>query len=418
MCNWNDQTIKEIHRFNWTTSDVFIYAFYSRVAYQISLCNEFIRQANSTSVDLSQKDQMIDEARTLRAMSYLHGIDIFGNMPFADENSTVGATKPEQISRADLYSWLETELTDLIDNGSLPEARAADYGRVDKGVAQMILAKLYLNAEIYTGTAAWDKCAAVLEDIMGEGYSLHDNYQELFLADNNNCTDEIIFAIEQDGINTQSYGVTNYIIFASTGGEMDPASMGISSGWGGFRCTNAFVSKFTSDDARRLFFEGGTNGGPVTDEGDFTAGGYPSMKFKNINSDGTSGQAAGFVDTDFPVFRYADALLMYAECALHGAVSAADGLAALNQVRERAGLADVTELNANTIIDERGRELYQECWRRSDLVRFGMFTTEDYLWDFKGGVADGVAVDSHLNLYPIPAQDMISNDNLQQNPGY
>jgi hypothetical protein len=417
-CCWNDQTIKNFHAFNWTTSDVFIYAFYSRLCYQIAMCNEFIRQANSTSVSLSDKDQMIAEARTLRALSYYHGIDIFGNMPFADETSSVGGSKPEQITRADLYAWLETELTDLIDNSSLPEARAAEYGRVDKGVAQMILAKLYLNAEIYTGTAAWDKCAAVLETIMGEGYSLHDSYPELFLADNNKCTDEIMFAIEQDGINTQSYGVTNYIIFASTGGEMDPAEVGISSGWGGLRATSSFVNKFTDSDTRRMFFEGGTNGGAITDISDFTAGGYPCMKFKNINSDGTAGQAAGFVDTDFPVFRYADVLLMYAECALNGAATTSEGLAALNQVRERAGLEDVTELNANTIIDERGRELYQECWRRSDLIRFGMFTTDTYLWDFKGGVADGKAVDSHYNLYPIPSQDMISNDNLVQNPGY
>ena len=125
------------------------------------------------------------------------------------------------------------------------------------------------------------------------------------------------------------------------------------------------------------------------------------MKFKNINSDGTAGKAAGFVDTDFPVFRYADALLMYAECALHGAATASEGLDAINQVRTRAGLANITELNSNTIIDERGRELYQECWRRSDLVRFGMFTTDTYLWDYKGGVTDGRSVDSHLNLYPI-----------------
>lgn len=418
MCSWNDQTIKEFHRFNWTTSDVFIYAFYSRLCYQISMCNEFIRQANATSVSLNAKAQMIDEARTLRALCYYHGIDVFGNMPFADEDMTVGTVKPDQISRSALYGWLETELTDLIENGHIPSARSAEYGRVDKGAAQMILAKLYLNAEVYTGTAAWDKCATILKAIMSEGYSLHDNYQELFLADNDQCTDEIMFAIEQDGVNTQSYGVTNYIIFASTGGEMDPASVGISSGWGGLRSTNAFVSKFASDDARRLFFEGGTNGGPVTDDGDFKAGGYPCMKFKNINSDGTAGKAAGFVDTDFPVFRYADALLMYAECALHGAATASEGLDAINQVRTRAGLGNVTELNANTIIDERGRELYQECWRRSDLVRFGMFTTDSYLWDYKGGAVDGKPVDSHLNLYPIPSQDMISNDKLEQNPGY
>jgi len=421
VCNWNDQTIRNFHAMNWSSDDTFIYAIYCRFLYQISLCNEFIRQANSSSVEFSDKQEMIDEARVMRALSYLHAIDNFGNVPFTDETSSVGSTAPERITRADLYAWLETELTDLVENSALPAAKSPKaYGRVDKGVAKMILAKLYLNAEVYSGTAQWDKCASVLLDLADDGYSLHGDYSELFLADNDKCTDEIIWAIEQDGINTQSYGVTNYIIFANTGDGMDAAEMGISSGWGGIRATDAFYQKFDATDARKIFSDDEFHVGAITDVTLFTAGGHPSMKFKNINSDGTAGKAAGFVDTDFPVFRYADVLLMLAECALNGAsnVSATQGLAYLNQVRERAGLKDADALTAQDIIDERGRELYHECWRRSDLIRFGLFTGTDYLWDWKGGSQNGQATDSYRTLFPIPASDLNANANLVQNPGY
>jgi len=421
VCNWNDQTIKNFHALNWTTSDTFIYAFYSRIFFQISMCNEFIRQANNTSVSLSDKNEMIAEARTLRALCYLHAIDCFGNVPFTDEKSSVGAA-PSQISRADLYNWMETELNDIIDNSSLPTARSAKaYGRVDKGAAMMILAKLYLNAEVYTGTAAWDKCATVLNKLASAGYSLHSNYTDLFCADNDSCTDEIIWAIEQDGIQTQGYGVTNYIIFASTGDGIEASSMGISSGWGGLRCTDAFYQLFDDSDARKLFYDtnDGMHDGPITDVGDWAAGGHPSVKFTNMKSDGTPGQAAGFVDTDFPVFRYADVLLMMAECGLHNTnISSTQGLAYLNQVRARAGLSALSSYDARTLMEERGRELYHECWRRSDLIRLGFFVGTDYLWDWKGGDQNGTSTDSYRTLFPIPSSDLNANANLSQNEGY
>ena len=278
----------------------------------------------------------------------------------------------------------------------------------------MILAKLYLNAGVYTGTPRWDDCAEVLNSLMGDGYSLHPVYSDLFGADNDICTDEIIFAIEQDGVDTQSYGVTNYIIFGSTGDGVNAADMGISSGWGGLRATDAFYNTFESGDVRKMFSDDKFHQGPITDVSDFTAGGHPSMKFRNITSTGVQGKAAGFVDTDFPVFRYADVLLMLAECGLNGSskVSASAAQNYFNQVRARAGLGEL-ELNADNLIAERGRELYHECWRRSDLIRFGKFTSSDFTWDLKPA-----NVDAHRALYPIPSQDMTSSGQLTQNPGY
>lgn len=418
IIGWNDQTIKDLHGLSWTTTDVFVASLYYRIFYQISMCNEFLRQANTTSVNVPDMEAYKAEVRTLRAYCYLHAIDMFGNVPFADETASVGAENPERITRTELFSWLETELNDIINNSALANARQNEYGRIDKGAAKMILAKLYLNAEVYTGTPKWNECAKICKSIVTDGYSLHSDYQELFLADNDKCTDEIMFAFQQDGNDTQSYGVTNFIIFASTGGSIDPATIGISSGWSGIRTTPEFYDSFEAGDKRCLFHTDGQNK-EINDIGSFTDG-YAFMKFKNINSDGTPGKANGFVDTDFPVFRFADVLLMLAECGLHNSseISTEQGLAYLNQVRERAGLPIQNSYDANDVLRERGCELYLECWRRSDLIRFNKFTTANYLWSWKGGVKEGKAVGNHMNLFPIPDKDLNSNDNLEQNPGY
>ena len=425
VCGWNDEGVPDVCKMNWDASTGLIYSIYSRMFFQIAQCNEFIRQARRTNLAMPKKEEWIAEARALRALSYYHALDNFGNVPFADETSVVGQT-PQRITRAALYEWLEKELVDIIENSELAERAQTEYGRINKTAAKMILAKLYLNAKVYTGTAEWDQCAAVLKDIMDDGYSLHTTsaggiyspYQELFLADNDKRTDEIIFAIEQDGIDTQSYGVTNYLIFAFTGGTMKPDDLGISSGWAGCRMTPEFYHKFTANDDRAIFWTDGQTE-DVTDMGDF-ANGIGFQKYKNITSDGNPGKAAGFVDTDFPVFRYADVLLMAAECALNGStvISLAEGTDYLNQVRARAGLPDANGLDVNALLDERARELYLELWRRQDLIRYDYYTTDKYLWQWKGGEHDGKAVESYKNLFPIPVSDMMVNPNLEQNDGY
>ena len=447
LCGWNDQTIKNFHYMNWTTDDTFIYAFYSRIFMQVSAANEFIREMDHLAVDESLKLRYRDEARVIRAIAYYHAIDCFGNVPFATEETVVGVT-PEQIKRADLFDWLENELKDIISGNHLPDKSAVVSGHVSMGAAKFLLAKLYLNAEVFTGTAKWNECASILKDLMDDGYSLHTTsagvysaYQELFLADNDKCTDEIIYAVQQDGVYTQSYGCTNYIIFASTGGTMNVAQIGISSGWGGLRTTPQLVDKFdTAKDKRYLLYDeekstADVNAMPeetdkekkaketamnsiqqkdIDDVGNF-AHGYGFQKFLNMNSDGTPGKALGFVDTDFPMMRYADVLLMAAECQARGA--SIDGLSAFNQVRARAGLDPVSQLSLDEILDERARELYQECWRRNDLIRFNKFTS-GYNWQWKGETKEGKDVDATRKLFPIPDSDRQANSNLEQNPGY
>ena len=426
VCCWNDQTLYDIHNLCWSTSDTFVAAAYYRVFFQIGLANEFIRQAKASTIDgFDMKAQYIAEARALRLLSYYHAIDLFGNVPFTTEENSVGSEGPQQKSRADLWDWMVTECQNLLSaESALPAAGKTEYGRIDKGAVKMILAKLYLNAQVWKDPSAdfFADCAKLCKELMSE-YSLHAVYADLFCADNHLCTknttyngDEIIFAVPQDGINICSYGATNYIIFASTGGDMDVSTVGISSGWGCLSVTPQHADKFGTSDVRAMFYTAYGKEIPVISE--FTSGGYKSTKFKNINHDGTAAQAAGFVDTDFPIFRVADAMLMLAECAKRGGASDAEGLEAINAVRARAGIELLSSYTLQDVLDERARELAFELVRRQDLVRFGQFTTADYLWAWKGGVIEGKAVDSKYNLYPLTSGDANANGNLQQNEGY
>lgn len=449
---WNDGNIYDLHNLCWNASNEFVMAMYARIYFQIGLCNELIRKIDQNPAGIGEEDfpmasreQMKAEARALRALSYYHAIDMFGNVPMSLEDGSIGSEGPSQISRAGLFAWLETELKDLIDGTALPEVGGNEYGRCDKGLARMLLAKLYLNAEVYAGEAKWAECAAVCADLM-EDYKLHKHndteekeakfsaYQELFCADNHRFTknstylgDEIIFAVQQDGILVRSYGCTNFLTFASVGGAMDCDQIGISSGWGGVSCPSQLSKLFTDNDSRKIFYtEYGIEMEKLMSEDGsaFTLdnSGWKSMKYKNINIDGTPGQHTGFVDTDFPMFRAADVYLMYAECKCRlaggGSYSNTDGLQQLNDVRIRAGLSGLATYDLDDILDERGRELYFECHRRSDLIRFGRFTSGSYLWDWKGGVYAGRAVDDKYNLFPLPTDDTNSNSKLDQNPGY
>lgn len=431
-CCWNDGTLFDLHNQCWNASNEFVFSMYMRIFFQISQCNEFIRRANAATFNGFAKQQnYIAEARALRLLSFYHAIDMFGNVPFPTENDSVGSVGPKMITRADLFDWMVTEAKSLLEGNGLAEPGAGEYGRADKGMVQMILAKLYLNAEIWKGTAMYGDCATVCEQIIGE-YPLHGVYSDLFCADNHlwtknttNNGDEIIFVAPQDGNLLRSYGSTNFLTFACTwavtgkeGKTMDAGAMGISSGWSGLSLTGTFTSKFEDGDKRATFFKGDYK--QYIDQlrdADGASEGWKSMKFVNVNHDGSAAQANGFVDIDFPVFRSADAYLMYAECAARNAADKTKGQKYLNDVRARAGLG-ATALNLETVIDERGRELYLEGHRRQDLVRFGLFTTSDYLWEFKGGVAEGRAVDAHFNLFSIPADDLNANGNLVQNPGY
>lgn len=628
---WNDGNIQDFHQQDWDANNEFITAMYNRIFYQISLCNEFLRETtdeklSSRGVDAALKSEITKyraEARFLRALSYWHALDLFRGVPFVTEADKVGAFFPDQRGASDLFSFIETECKDI--ESQLVAARQNEYGRADQAAAWMLLAKLYLNGEVYTGKKYYNESAAYAEKVATAGYTLSSKYESLFLADNNKANG-IIFPVAFDGERTRTWGGMTFVVHAAVGGSMSPAAFGIDGGWGGTRVTSAIVDKFpglggnvvvapnagntgytllyapggyqgwTPADAGFLAspkndgkFEGylnfkdantefkftigpnwdnnfGDDGADGTLEanganikaaeagfyrvevdinaktykitktswgliGDATANGWDSdqdmtydaasgawtistnlkqgevkfranddwglnygddgkdalleagganivipsagyytlklfldkpdhtysierplvdsramfytngqsksinnisqftdgyavTKFKNVTSAGVPGSNPTFPDTDFPMFRIEDAYLIYAEAVLRGGSGDLNkALGYVNAIRTRAYGNDGANIKANEltldfILDERARELYWECHRRTDLVRFGRFSESGYLWPWKGGVPEGKSTSKHLEVFPIPSSDLGANPNLRQNPGY
>jgi hypothetical protein len=633
VIGWNDQTILDFHGHTWGSDDGFTFAFYSRVFYQIPLCNEFLRETSDEKLDERGVDSSVKEtialyraeARFLRALSYWHALDIFRNVPFVTEEDNVGSFFPEQIQGPDLFNYIESELK-AIEN-EISAVGSVEYGRADQGAVWALLAKLYLNAEVYTGTAKNAECLEYCEKIIDSGaYTLDPNYQRLFLADND-LAEGVIFPITFDGVHTKTWGGTTFIMRAGIGGIMDPSEFGVTSGWGGSRTTKEFVAKFpettggfvvnvnegetanypkvyvigdfqgwdVENTATSLasynsdkVFEGyyyfdtdnnefiiarypgggqpyGDNGADGTlnigganivageagmyyiqadlntntyvlekrnwtiigdaalgwdddvemtwdadkqawfanvdlnagemkfrankdwvvslgdedldgilnyDEGnipiaeggnydiylymdkpDYTfslknnstdsrgyfykdgqnleindltlfTDGYAIGKFKNVDINGNPGSNPEHVDTDFPLFRLADIYLMAAEAIIRDGGDKSEAAEYYNTVRRRAfrgstaGDISPVDLTLDELLDERGRELYWECHRRTDLIRFGKFSGGDYIWAWKGGVKDGQATEAYRDIFPIPSADISANENLIQNEGY
>ncbi|MBS1533262.1 MAG: RagB/SusD family nutrient uptake outer membrane protein [Bacteroidetes bacterium] len=432
---WNDGTVHTLHDMTWNNQCEFIRAIYDRIYYEISLDNEFIRNTTDaklasngiTGADLATAKQYRAEARYLRALSYWHAIDLFGNVPFVTENDNVGVFFPAQKSRAEVFAYIESELKAI--DGDLG-APMFSYGHADKGADWTLLTTLYLNAKVYTGTDHSTDAITYANKVIAAGYTLEQHFKNLFLADNNNSK-EIIFPIESDGVHTQGYGGMTYLVHAEVGGNMNKNDFGIASGgWSGLRVTPQYVALFAdpsgNTDKRAMFF---TNGQTldIKDEYTFTNG-YAVTKFSNLTSGGLPGSdpTGTFVDTDFPVFRLADVYLMYAEAVLRGGQGGdlATALTYVNAVRTRAydgstsGNITAGQLTLPFILDERGRELLWEGHRRTDLIRFGQFTGSTYVWQWKGGAHNGTGVDDYRNLMPIPSTEMINNPTLKQNPGY
>ncbi len=424
VIGWNDATIKDFHYHTWTATDGFIGAIYSRIMYTVALCNEYIRAtAGNEDADIKKYHA---EARFLRALAYYHALDLFGSPSFVTEADAPGAFFPPQTNRVDLFAYIESELTAI--ESELGEPRF-EYARADKAAAWMVQAKLYLNAEVYVGENRYTDAITAARKVINAGYTLSDEYLHNFVADNN-TSPEMIFPIAYDGQRTQSYGGMVYLVHAPIGGSMPPQAMfGVAGGWAGVRTTPEFVDKFgdinVTNDSRALFWTQGQSK-EIDDIGEFTDG-FAMTKFRNrkLNGDEVENPHADFVNTDWPMFRLADAYLMFAEAVLRGGTGGtrAEALDYVNDLRERAygdasGNINDSDLTLDFILDERGRELYWEGHRRTDLIRFGKFSGGSYLWAWKGGVKNGTATEPKRDIFPIPAAELGANPSLEQHDEY
>lgn len=417
---WGDNGLDQLTTTkDWTPENKFFRYLYNRIFFTIPQCNNLL--SILPNVEVENKDVIVSEVRFIRALANYYLIDVFGKGVLATEENFGQTTSLPEASRQQLFDFTEAEL--LAIEPVLPVTNT--YGRATKGAAQMLLAKLYLNAQVYTGTARYNDAAIYINRIITEGpYTLAPNFVSLFSADNN-TSNEIIFPLIADALVSQSFGNTTYIVNGSLNADTTPlAQFGALEGWGGHRATKAWYGLYgnlnTTTDVRASLFWTQGHSFEMTDYRRWTDG-YPSVKFRNTNATGGSLPSA-FSSTDFPLFRLADAYLMYAECALRNATGTTMGqaLTYVNDVRRRssATLIDQNSLTLNFILDERARELNLEGHRRTDLIRFERFTGGAYLWPWKGGVQNGTSIPDTYRLFPIPSSALQANPNLSQNPGY
>lgn len=488
---WKDSGVFDLCTDTWSSNNENIFGTYSRLYCHIAVCNDFIkfvRDAESVydiTFDAETRaiaDQFVREARALRALSYYYVIDLYGNAAYCWDTQLTGE-EPPQMKRAELFNAVVGDLEAI-----LPEFRDSNiYGRIGKDAVEALLAKFYLNAEVWTGTPQWQKCWTACENIIkrhrGGGFNgsgLATDYLSLFCGNNDifapggslPAQNEILWNIpyqyqveivdDNGEIQmldcTQSYGGTSFLILAaiSDQNEATPAFYGINGQWTCMHARPEFSEKFNfsggqSQDGRAVLWLTENDGFKISND-DFSTykDGYVPIKFTNVecNPDGTMpiwddpttglkragvhdldntsnygiDATATFANTDYPVIRLAEIYLTAAEAHLRGGVgSASDALAYANLVRERAGVQawNSAEFNLANMIDERARELYWENNRRTDLVRFGMFTGMNYNWSWKNNVPTGAGIPSFMNVFPIPTSVINSYKGPYiQNEGY
>lgn len=540
VVGWGDPGLPDLHGMFWSSSNDFTEAMYSRLAQEVSFANSFIE--NASALTDTEVQAYIAEARFLRAYAYYNLVDLYANVPLTTQ---VSIELPEQSNRTDIFNFIEKELLEIQD--LLLPSGSNEYGRVDQVAAWALLSRLYLNAEVWTGTPRYTEAVTFSNNVINSSYSINTNdannngtaYDELFLADNdtNGAQNEFIFALNFDGLQSQTFGGTTFLVHAAIGGTMNPTEFGVNGGWGGLRTTKNLVNKFEVASIDLNVLNNGLGGtlsdwglvGSATPNGwgstndiemyetgtdqyaiyaDLTAGeikfrfnedwgnnygddgadgtlepgaptniaipndgtyfitldlntltysitevipasdkrgmfhtdgqsleienippfnnGYAVRKFKNVDSNGNAGSDTGgdFVDTDLPLIRLAEIYLNYAEASLRGGGGDLTLAATkINELRQRAygstsGDISVGDLTLEFILDERSRELYWEGQRRTDLVRYNYFTTNSYLWPFKGNVTNGTSVGSYRNIFPLPINVLSTNPNLTQNQGY
>lgn len=460
---WVDGGVyRRLHEHKWTTDDDVVINIWTRAYQGITNCNRIIYQVQSGAIPVASKDtaSLVAEMKLLRASYYWMLCDIYGNVPIVDRFDVPAGYLPVQNTRKEVYDFI---VNDLINN--IPkvtdEVSTKTYGKFNKWAGLTLLAKMYLNAEVYTGTPEWEKCKAVCDTIINFAnatgkFVLEPNQKNVFVTENENSK-EIIFALPFD-----SKYVNDWNSFDVHMQTLEPENQKTynlqSSPWGGVCAIPQFINTFDPDDSRLT--DNFIMGQQYTASGDSifgTMGAYVGkpLAYRNYlpgvdQSEEVDGYRLGKFEiamgatnrlsNDWPLFRYADVLMMKAECLLR--TGDADGAAALvTEVRQRDFKSDPSkavvtgaqllkgssydyglrnhlatteeggaDIQYGRFLDELAWEFNQEARRRTDMIRFGIFTKKSWLSHSPNG--------AYRALYPIPKTEIDKNPNLKQNPGY
>lgn len=476
ICGWGDEGVPSYCYNTYDASHPMLRGYYYRLAVGISYCNQYLK-------DFSSHDAtMTAEVRFLRAFQFQMMMDAFGNIPFT---TTISSDKPVQYNRSQTFDFIESELLAIAGETESKDCVLADaaphrkgdprYGRVDKAAAWLLLARLYLNAEVYTGKARWADAQKYAQKVVDSPYQLNTTgsfkenvtltepgtdhtmtedweftpYQMLFMGDNDktSAADEAIFPILSDGARTTSWGVSLFLMASTHDGDMhdlryddffeDQAKRAVNGvsgqAWGGNRARPDLVRLFfpmddapeglaayetyvAAGDDRALFDTKGRSFN-IEDPATFKQG-YGVAKFNNLTTDNSTTADPTHPDMDVFMLRKAEAYLIVAEAAARqGQWPTATAMVKI--IRDRANASAKEVKNLQDILDEWGREFYFEGHRRTDLIRFGKFGgNSDYIWQWKGGEFNGRNFEAFRNIFAIPSSDIIANKNLKQNDGY
>ena len=459
---WVDGGVyRRIHEHTWTTDDDIVINVWTRAYQGITNCNRIIYQVQTKSIPVAAKDttSLIAEMKLLRASYYWVLCDMYGNVPIVDRFDVPIGYLPKQNTRKEVYNFIVTEILANANKVSSKNDQTT-YGKFNKWAGLTLLAKMYLNAEVYSGTPAYDKCIAICDTIINAKgttkIDLESNQRNVFITENQNSK-EIIFALPFDSKYVSDWN--SFDVHMQTLEPENQATYNLeSSPWGGVCAVPQFISTFDLEDSR--YQDNYIKGQQFKANGDSIFGtmgvftGKPLAYRNYLPGVDISDEVDGFrlgkfeiamgatnrLSNDWPLFRYADVLLMKAESMLR--TGDADGAAVLvSQVRQRnfksnPAKAVVTgadllkgssfdyglrnhlvtteeggaDIKYGRFLDELGWEFNQEARRRSDMIRFGVFTKKSWLSHSPNG--------DYRALYPIPRTEIAKNTNLVQNPGY
>jgi hypothetical protein len=418
------------------------------------------------SMDADVATAFIAELRAIRGFFYWQLIDWYGNIPLVTDFANAEA-QPATVPRAEVYAWIVADLEEAVPLLS-KEVDGTTYGRMNYWAGKALLANLYLNAEVYTGTAAYDKAANACTEIINDGgFLLTGNYFDNFSASNTG-TSEMIFAIPYDQVYYGGFNVSARTLHYSSQYTYNLTAQP----WNGFCSLEEFYNSYDDTDLRKG--DAGTAGGPAIKRGNFIAGFQYNVDGSPANDDGADsndpdgihlnfgnmgsgepqinelgpqayrqagvrigkwefelGGLPDAMNNDYGVFRLADIILIKAEALWRQNPGDAGVLPLVNEIRLRAGVGDMTSVDGPVSFDmtgpsipggelfnEIGREMFAENSRRRELIRWGLFD-DVALWVLPFNNPGDILVEGeHTTLFPIHRSKIDANPNLVQNPGY